>query len=828
MPNRPLFVNRRRLTTAVVVTLAASPAFSQQNVGLLSDGGEIVGWGSNDDGQLDNIPQGSFLAVSAGTRHSVAIREDSSLVDWGQNDLGQLDGTPFGTFLSVDAGSGVTVAVRSDNRLVAWGSSGDVSSDLPSGSFRAASLGLNHGTAIRGSDRALSWGSNSFGQQNGGPFDEDDETIAVAAGGFHSVAILRSGRLVDWGDNSSGQLNNTPSGTFTAVAGGLRHTVALRASGEVIDWGNNSFGQLNGTPTGTFVATDAGGDASSAIRPDGSIASWGSDTAGQISGTPAGTFTAVSVGLAHSLALRARTQYSGDLLITGTGLTANLNRSVRVGGDVTIDTTATLYNNPVLDVGGRLSFSGSGASVANPDNGVASFSAGSLKLDGAGLTIGSAGFERATVYGDVVGDGTLTIAADGQARIGGGAGASRGFMFVQGTGPSRILSPDGFVTTGPANVTIEAGHTLEVDAFGGFLGVGDRDFENGGRVEVLGNRLDSNGPAELHVKGTAVNALAVGNFFTGTVNYTPGQIVARDGVLRFDQGIEQRGGNMTVVGGTVDVFGDINNNSGGGQTGSIVVTGGGEAVFYDDITNSGTIRVSAAGTRTSAAVFLGSLSGNGVSGGGDVFIEGDLRPGFSPAVVEFGGDLFLGSGSATEIELFGLDLGEFDRVEVAGDLTVAGRLDVTAGGGVEPLPGDEFAIFSHASRSGTFDQVSDDLGLPGLRFDIVYGDGEITLEPVRLQRGDANFDGVVNLADFGILRGDFGDEGRSAADFNLDGVVNLADFGELRANFGDSIFGGSVAAAGDLGLIDDWAANVPEPAAMSVLAANGLGLMRRR
>ncbi len=51
--------------------------------------------------------------------------------------------------------------------------------------------------------------------------------------------------------------------------------------------------------------------------------------------------------------------------------------------------------------------------------------------------------------------------------------------------------------------------------------------------------------------------------------------------------------------------------------------------------------------------------------------------------------------------------------------------------------------------------------------------------------GDANGDGVVNLADFGILRGEFGQSGTSLfADFNGDGIVNLADFGILRANFG--------------------------------------------
>ncbi|MEM7807859.1 MAG: dockerin type I domain-containing protein, partial [Planctomycetota bacterium] len=54
--------------------------------------------------------------------------------------------------------------------------------------------------------------------------------------------------------------------------------------------------------------------------------------------------------------------------------------------------------------------------------------------------------------------------------------------------------------------------------------------------------------------------------------------------------------------------------------------------------------------------------------------------------------------------------------------------------------------------------------------------------------GDANGDGTVDLADFGILRSLFGQSGASLfADFNDDGVVDLADFGLLRANFGVSV-----------------------------------------
>jgi hypothetical protein len=55
--------------------------------------------------------------------------------------------------------------------------------------------------------------------------------------------------------------------------------------------------------------------------------------------------------------------------------------------------------------------------------------------------------------------------------------------------------------------------------------------------------------------------------------------------------------------------------------------------------------------------------------------------------------------------------------------------------------------------------------------------------------GDANQDGVVNLADFNILASNFGQSNRTftQGDFNYDGTVNLADFNLLASRFGQSV-----------------------------------------
>jgi hypothetical protein len=76
--------------------------------------------------------------------------------------------------------------------------------------------------------------------------------------------------------------------------------------------------------------------------------------------------------------------------------------------------------------------------------------------------------------------------------------------------------------------------------------------------------------------------------------------------------------------------------------------------------------------------------------------------------------------------------------------------------------------------------------------------------------GDADGSGTVNLADFGVLRANFGQNGRtfSEGDFNYDGLVNLADFGILRGNFGFTLPSNATAIFSDSSVDDEDERNV--------------------
>jgi len=82
--------------------------------------------------------------------------------------------------------------------------------------------------------------------------------------------------------------------------------------------------------------------------------------------------------------------------------------------------------------------------------------------------------------------------------------------------------------------------------------------------------------------------------------------------------------------------------------------------------------------------------------------------------------------------------------------------------------------------------------------------------------GDADDNGVVNAADYIILKRNMGQPataGPADGDFNGDGTVNYADLVLLQDNYGKSSAG---------------APTIPEPATLGLLAVGALAVIRRR
>jgi hypothetical protein len=125
--------------------------------------------------------------------------------------------------------------------------------------------------------------------------------------------------------------------------------------------------------------------------------------------------------------------------------------------------------------------------------------------------------------------------------------------------------------------------------------------------------------------------------------------------------------------------------------------------YYGDVAHNNTtnpIQVSAG----SVATYFGGVSGPGnFSGTGANFFEGDLRPGASPALVTFGGDVGFGAAATVHMEIGGTVRGtEYDSMDVAGQAFLDGALDIDLINGFAPQAGQTFTVMTFGLRSGDF------------------------------------------------------------------------------------------------------------------------------
>jgi hypothetical protein len=136
------------------------------------------------------IAQAATPAISAGNRHSLALKADGTERAWGDDSGGQL-------------GLGRTLF------------SAEVVSVLGIGNVARVATGFDHALALMRDGSVWAWGRNDLGQLGDGttanrstpaPVGGIANVIAVAAGAVHSVALKSDGTVWTWGSNGFGLL----------------------------------------------------------------------------------------------------------------------------------------------------------------------------------------------------------------------------------------------------------------------------------------------------------------------------------------------------------------------------------------------------------------------------------------------------------------------------------------------------------------------------------------------------------------------------------------------------------------------------------------------
>ena len=321
----------------------------QNSVSLaVGSDGNAYAWGDNRSGQLGNgtttqqntpvpvkKPAGvsadfTYVQVSAGYRHSLALGSDGYVYAWGDNTYAQLGNNTSDRYSTVPV------------RVCDPSTHSNVNTGLKAIQVDA---GGEHSLAIDKEGNVWAWGRNGNGQLGNGtsssyssapvrvcdpehPTDASKGLVAlkVAGGGAHSLAIDRDGDTWAWGFNSYGQLGNNVTSGFEGanpvpvrvrdpnnpddtsknlksvqISAGFEHSIAIDAQGNTWSWGWNYWGELGQNTTNQDILSparvynpdnpsipfkasqvSAGYDTSLAVDTNGIAWSWGRNTYGQL------------------------------------------------------------------------------------------------------------------------------------------------------------------------------------------------------------------------------------------------------------------------------------------------------------------------------------------------------------------------------------------------------------------------------------------------------------------------------------------------------------------------------------------------------------------
>ncbi|WP_121913879.1 InlB B-repeat-containing protein [Bifidobacterium sp. wkB344] len=216
----------------------------------------------------------TYVQVSAGGDHSLALGSDGNVYAWGNNGNGQLgDGTTTERH--------APVRVKTPDRKTY--------PDLPVDfTYLQVSAGGQYSLALGSDGNAYAWGYNYYGQLGDGTgsgyrnapvrvktpdrktypdLPVDFTYLQVSAGASYSLAVGSDGNAYAWGYNGNGQLGNGTSSdrytpvrvktpdrktypdlpvdfTYLQVSAGIDHSLALGSDGNAYAWGCNYYGNL--------------------------------------------------------------------------------------------------------------------------------------------------------------------------------------------------------------------------------------------------------------------------------------------------------------------------------------------------------------------------------------------------------------------------------------------------------------------------------------------------------------------------------------------------------------------------------------------------------
>ena len=668
-----------------------------------------IGFQAADDGRIEVLDDAIFntptIAVGFRGDGELILTEGAIIATGNLNAASATSGSTNGTAL-IEVGDTFNVTGTTNLGASAGGT---------------ATLRVNGGKYTSGGATTINAGS--LLEVLSGSYDADNSlTLASAT----STLTVNGGEL-----NANAGLNNSAAGNFNLLDGTLTVTGGAfqpNAGGVSDDYtieGPTAVEMPHlvlGTGATATIADELKiGDTNQGTLTvnNGATVSNSLGTIGFASGsTGAVTVDGTGSTWTNSFNLLVGVAGTGTLDIQNGGTVTNTTGVVGVSngsmGTATVDGAGSAWT-----ISNDLLVGNSGSGILNIENGGAvsnvsgtigssSGSTGTATIDGVGSTWTNSG--ELTV-GDL-GNGTLTIqngatVSNSLASIGSMSG-STGAVTVDGTGSTW---------TNSFNLLV------------GVAGTGTLDIQNGGTVTnttgVVGVSNGSMGTATVDGAGSAwtiSNDLLVGNSGSGILNIENGGAVSNvsgtigsssgstgtatiDGVGSTWQNTSGLyiGGSDTAAGGTGSL--NVQNNGLVEVDGELKVWEAGTVNLLGgtlDVTTLDLTEIGSTFNMTGGRLVVENVDGDLTNQGGTL-APGQLSGTPSPGTTTINGDYDQQSG-ALEVELGGLIAGtEFDMLDISGDVSLAGTLNVSLFGGFTLGIGDAFEFINiDGTRSGTF------------------------------------------------------------------------------------------------------------------------------
>ena len=258
---------------------ASLSAGSSHTVGLRNDG-SVIATGLQNNGRCKTNDWKNIVAVSAGGAHSAGLRADGTVFAVGFNDFRQCSNTASWTnIVAISAGGYHTIGLRSDGTVAAAGLNSNGQCDTAGWTdIVAVSAGGYHTIGLRSDGTVIATGYNDSDQCNVSSWTD---IVAVSAGSYHTVGLRSDGTVVATGSDNNGQCDTASWTGIVAVSAGKCHTVALRSDGTVVATGLNNHGQCNTGSWKNIVAISAGNLHTVGLCSDGTVVATGLDNDGQ-------------------------------------------------------------------------------------------------------------------------------------------------------------------------------------------------------------------------------------------------------------------------------------------------------------------------------------------------------------------------------------------------------------------------------------------------------------------------------------------------------------------------------------------------------------------